>query len=148
MISWNTALEISLAKISTLQPAAQKKVRAWFNECLDNGLMPYVYEGVRTSARQNELYAIGRTVQRSRKKVTNARGGQSMHQYGLAIDFGPLVPAKAAGMYEIDWSETAYKKYHAIAARHGLRRLSWETPHLEDASYANWQAAAKVIKPV
>ncbi|MES2596374.1 MAG: M15 family metallopeptidase [Verrucomicrobiota bacterium] len=148
MISWEASLTISRAKIATLQPATQVKVKAWFNACLDAGLRPYIYEGLRTSARQTELFAIGRTKQKSRPVVTNAKAGQSMHQYALAIDFGPLVAVKgkAAEMFEIDWSDKAYKPYHALAVKHGLRRLSWETPHLEDASYANWQAAAKVIK--
>ena len=39
---------------------------------------------LRTIAMQDALYAIGRTV--PGKIVTNARGGSSFHNYGLAID--------------------------------------------------------------
>jgi len=39
---------------------------------------------LRTHAEQDKLYAQGRTVKGS--IVTNARGGQSYHNYGLAID--------------------------------------------------------------
>ncbi len=145
MITWETALKISRAKINELQPRTRDKVRAWFNACLDKGLVPYVYEARRTSARQTELYAIGRTVKKGSAKVTNAKAGQSMHQYSLAIDFVPLKASKAAGMYEADWSAEAYEPYHEEAAKRGLRRLSWETPHLEDADFANWQAAAKLF---
>ena len=38
----------------------------------------------RSIERQNELFAQGRTAPGA--IVTNARGGQSMHNYGLALD--------------------------------------------------------------
>ena len=47
-----------------------------------------VYSGLRTFAEQNELYAIGRTVPGD--FVTKAKGGQSMHNYGLALDSAPI----------------------------------------------------------
>lgn len=145
MIPLSTASRISSEKIKTLVPAFRQRVLDWVADCRSVGLQPYIYEGVRTSARQNELYAIGRTVQRGKPKVTNAKAGQSMHQYGLAIDFVPLKPAKAEGMWEADWSDKAYAAYHSLAVQFGLRRLSWETPHLEDATYADWRAAAKAL---
>jgi|TARA_R100001594_G_scaffold7339_1_gene19918 hypothetical protein len=43
-----------------------------------------ITDGFRSVARQNQLYAQGRT--RPGKIVTNARGGQSKHNKGLAID--------------------------------------------------------------
>ena len=44
-----------------------------------------VVQGYRSIEEQNALYAQGRT--RSGSIVTNARGGYSFHNYGLAIDF-------------------------------------------------------------
>lgn len=53
--------------------------------------MPFkVYSGLRTFEQQNELYAIGRTRRMSDHIVTKAKGGQSMHNYGLAVDLAPL----------------------------------------------------------
>ncbi|WP_318566507.1 M15 family metallopeptidase [Peribacillus simplex] len=43
-----------------------------------------ITHGFRLFAEQNALLAQGRT--KPGNKVTNARGGQSMHNYGLAID--------------------------------------------------------------
>lgn len=43
-----------------------------------------ITEGYRSFERQNELYAQGRT--KPGPKVTNAKGGQSMHQYRVAFD--------------------------------------------------------------
>ena len=146
MITLAFARKVTEDKLATLQRTFCARVQSWLNDCYAAGLQPYVYEGLRTSARQDELYAIGRTVQRGKPKVTNAKAGQSMHQYGLAIDFVPLKPSKAKDMFEADWDDKAYAPYHALAVKHGLRRLSWETPHLEDATVPNWQAAAKLYR--
>lgn len=44
-----------------------------------------ITSGYRSFAEQNKLYAQGRTA--PGKIVTNAKGGQSNHNYGLAIDY-------------------------------------------------------------
>lgn len=44
----------------------------------------FITDGYRSIAEQNELYAQGRT--KPGNIVTNARGGQSAHNYGLAVD--------------------------------------------------------------
>jgi peptidoglycan L-alanyl-D-glutamate endopeptidase CwlK len=45
----------------------------------------YLYMGLRTFECQDELYAQGRTM--PGQIVTNARGGDSLHNYGLAADY-------------------------------------------------------------
>lgn len=138
-----TARQITEEKLRTLRPETLAKARAWLADCEAAGLLIYIYEGHRTCQRQAELYAQGRTTKGP--KVTKAGAGQSMHQYKLAFDFVPLIPSKAAGMFQAAWDtkseEKLYNQAHALAARHGLRRLSWEMPHLEDASFADWKAA-------
>ena len=47
---------------------------------------------------QDELYAQGRT--KPGKIVTNAKGGQSYHNYGLAIDIVLLVDKNGDGTFE------------------------------------------------
>lgn len=49
------------------------------------GIRMRVTQGLRTIAEQNALYAQGRTT--PGKIVTNAKGGSSYHNYGLAFDF-------------------------------------------------------------
>lgn len=49
------------------------------------GIYVQISEGFRSNARQNELYAQGRT--KPGNIVTNARAGQSNHNYGIAVDF-------------------------------------------------------------
>ncbi len=53
-----------------------------------------ITEGLRTFTEQSQLYSLGRTRKQSgtwivtdpKKVVTHARAGESLHQYGLAID--------------------------------------------------------------
>lgn len=49
-----------------------------------------ITQGLRTIEYQNELFAQGRT--KPGPIVTNAKGGQSFHNYGVAIDFALLLP--------------------------------------------------------
>ncbi len=67
---------------------------------------------LRTIAQQNILYAQGRT--NPGPIVTNAKGGQSYHNYGLALDFALLINGKTFswdtgkdwnGDHEADWME-------------------------------------------
>jgi hypothetical protein len=48
-------------------------------------------DGLRTFAEQDVLYAKGRTTHLDQGIVTNAKGGFSNHNYGLAVDVVPLV---------------------------------------------------------
>jgi hypothetical protein len=51
------------------------------------GILLVITEGVRSAARQEQLYAQGRGADAGKGKiVTGARGGESWHQYGLAFD--------------------------------------------------------------
>lgn len=59
----------------------------------------YLFMGLRTFEEQEALYAQGRTA--IGKIVTNARGGQSWHNYGLACDF---VPDGSLDKPGIQWS--------------------------------------------
>jgi peptidoglycan L-alanyl-D-glutamate endopeptidase CwlK len=52
---------------------------------IDEGLTFHLFSGLRTFEEQDSLYAKGRTS--PGKRVTNARGGYSWHNYGLAVDY-------------------------------------------------------------
>ncbi|MGP7817787.1 M15 family metallopeptidase [Niallia sp. 01092] len=60
------------------------KVRKVIYELQKQGIYICVAQGFRSFAEQNALYAQGRT--NPGKIVTNARGGQSNHNYGVAVD--------------------------------------------------------------
>jgi len=53
---------------------------------------------LRTFKEQDDLYAIGRT--KPGRKVTNASGGNSNHNYGLAVDIVQLLDKDRNGSFE------------------------------------------------
>ena len=84
-------------KVKGLLPHIQKKWETF--ELVMSFIDPIkMVEGYRTYKRQNDLYAQGRT--KSGKIVTNAKGGESLHNYGRAIDYRfvkkPIYPKSGA----------------------------------------------------
>ncbi|NBW15329.1 MAG: hypothetical protein EBR82_45775 [Caulobacteraceae bacterium] len=137
------ALERSQGHIEQLEPGFKKRVAKWFQECWSKKLYVLVYCSRRTAEEQEELYKKGRVPGHPGPKVTNARGYpecQSMHCYGRAVDFVPLVET-ATKSFIAGWDdEESYEIAHKIAeATGGLRRLDWETPHLEDDRISGWR---------
>lgn len=71
--------------------------------------------GYRTFKEQDGLFAIGRTVDLKAPKKTNAKGGQSIHNYRMAIDVVEVSPQYGYGpKYDVKrWDIIAevFKKY-------------------------------------
>ena len=72
--------------IATLLPEVQPSARALVTKAGADGITIKVISGLRTYDEQNDLYAQGRT--KPGKIVTNARGGRSNHNFGIAFDIG------------------------------------------------------------
>lgn len=72
--------------IATLLPAAQEQARQFMQRVLDAGIDARIISGTRTFKEQDALFAKGRT--KPGPKVTNARGGFSNHNFGVAWDIG------------------------------------------------------------
>lgn len=60
------------------------KTRDVIKKLAKQGIYICVAQGYRSKADQDALYALGRT--KSGKIVTNAKGGQSNHNFGVAVD--------------------------------------------------------------
>lgn len=84
--------ERSEGVIATLLPEAQTYARALVHAAAAQGITIKVISGTRTYAEQDALYAKGRTAPGA--KVTNARGGFSNHNFGIAFDVGIFSGAK------------------------------------------------------
>jgi len=116
--------QITLDRIKTAHPKLREELSAIYNEICTrlstNVICRFAYV-LRTFAEQDALYAKGRTV--AGGKVTNAKGGQSYHNYGLAVDIVLLVDKDGNGSYETaswdtkadndkdgisDWQEVVY----------------------------------------
>ena len=72
--------------IATLLPHVRPYARALYFKARDNGIAINIISGTRTHAEQDALYAQGRTT--GGEIVTNARGGYSSHNFGIAFDIG------------------------------------------------------------
>lgn len=85
----------SEANIRTLHLKAQEAARAFLSAFAGSAYVVKIISGTRTYAQQDALFAQGRT--KPGKKVTNARGGGSNHNFGIAWDIGIFVDGKYLG---------------------------------------------------
>ena len=112
-------------KIAELHPAVQGKARAFLKKAEEAGFELRITEAQRSIEKQNSDYAKGRDANGKvidpKVVVTNAKGGQSFHNYGLA--FGVYDEKKG---WETDW-----KKLSALGAEAGLE-WGGEWPKLKD----------------
>ena len=98
--------QITLDRINLLHPKLREDVLKIYDEIIaalnGSAICRFAYT-LRTFAEQDALYAQGRT--KAGAKVTNAKGGQSYHNYGLAIDIVLLVDKDKNGSFETaSWS--------------------------------------------
>lgn len=103
---------LSLQRLQKLHPRVKETFRQFIESAeMELNITLRITAGYRTAAEQDALYAQGRTT--AGPKVTNAKAGQSYHNYGLAIDVVELVNGKP------NWG-FAYEKLKPIADRFGL----------------------------
>ncbi len=99
--------EKTLERIKLLHPKLRDEAFLIYDEIVSalNGKAACRFSHtLRTFAEQDALYAQGRT--KKGKKVTNAKGGQSYHNYGLAVDIVLLIDNDGDGVYETaSWDE-------------------------------------------
>jgi peptidoglycan L-alanyl-D-glutamate endopeptidase CwlK len=124
-------------KLTDLHPTLQPICATFLERCKAAGLDILITCTHRTGAEQDELYSHGRTA--PGPKVTNARAGQSMHNFTIngapaakAFDMVPLVNGKAMW----DAKHPAWAKAGAIGEALGLewagRWVSFrEFPHFQ-----------------
>lgn len=79
---------INSRNINDLLPPVAAKARALIEACEQAGIDLLITSTYRDHASQDALYAQGRTL--PGRRVTNARGGQSYHNYRVAFDVVPL----------------------------------------------------------
>lgn len=90
MLTLEQVREKSAARLTGLHPALAASANALIERSYARGVPIVITQGLRTIAEQNALYAQGRST--PGPIVTNARGGTSYHNYGLAFDFALLLP--------------------------------------------------------
>ena len=84
---------INSRSLDNLHPYVKQLAEDFIARCKEADIDLIITSTYRDAESQNVLYAQGRTA--PGHIVTNARGGQSFHQYRCALDIVPLCNGKA-----------------------------------------------------
>jgi peptidoglycan L-alanyl-D-glutamate endopeptidase CwlK len=119
--------KVTLDRIKLMHPKLVDELTKMYDEIVialtGKAICRFAYT-LRTFKEQDDLYALGRT--KPGKKVTNAKGGQSYHNYGLAFDIVLLVDKDKNGTFE---------------------SASWETNvDFDGDGKADWQEVVTIAK--
>ena len=138
--------QISLQRINTLHPKIRKEVLELYTKANDlelgKGVRLRLSYTFRTYEEQDVLYAQGRT--KPGKKVTNAKGGQSIHNFGLALDIVLMYDKDGIS----DWLEVT-KVFTSAGYTNGFitNGKKWDLPHFQRDFGLSWkQMKSKIDK--
>jgi len=135
---------VTQQRIQKLHPSVRDEVTAIIKDCdlaLTGKAKIRITQGLRSFKEQDQLYAIGRT--KPGKKVTNAKAGQSIHNYGLAADICLMIDGKTASWNTAkDWDNDKVADWYEcvkIFAKYGWTwGGSWKNfkdlPHFQKKS--------------
>jgi peptidoglycan L-alanyl-D-glutamate endopeptidase CwlK len=144
--------KISEDRVLLLHPKVKDEVKLLIEQAeaqIDQNLCIRIVQGLRTIDEQNALYAQGRTA--AGAIVTNAKGGQSTHNYGTSIDIAILFKDEN-GIYQYDDKKSwlvgnNHKKIQSIFKNNGwtwggdFKSLK-DFPHFEKTMYS-WKTMKK-----
>ena len=134
----------TLDRIAKLHPMVRDEMTTIINECnkaLSGRSQVRIAQGLRTFEEQDALY-------KQRPKVTNAKGGQSIHNYGMAVDIVLIIDGKTASWdTHKDWDNDGIADWDEcvkIFAKHGWSwGGSWSSfkdmPHFDKIGFNNWR---------
>lgn len=118
----------SANRLEKVHPELKKRVTQLLDTLSGQSMDARVTQGVRTFEEQDALFAQGRT--KPGKKVTKAKGGQSNHNYGLAVDLCPFKNGQP------DWEDMA--GFDTIGREAKKLQLEWggdwkfvDKPHVQ-----------------
>lgn len=127
---------ISEARLQSLVPELQEAVRKAAGILEAEGIVFRIVQGFRTWAEQDALYAQGRTAPGA--VVTRARGGQSAHNFGIAVDCTPDLTGTMEDGFQPNWnaSDPSWVRMEDVMESCGLSAgAKWRTfpdnPHFE-----------------
>ena len=144
--------QISIERIKTLHPKIRQEVLELYKKAnnleLGKGVRLRLSYTFRTHEEQDELF-------KKRPKVTNAKGGQSIHNYGLAFDIVLMYDKDGDGKFEevswdtkrdgdkdgiSDWLEVT-KVFTSAGYTNGFitNGKKWDLPHFQKDFGLSWQ---------
>ena len=130
---------INSRDVKDLVEPVQSRARAFVAACKKQGIDVLITSTYRDYESQNALYAQGRT--KAGKRVTNAKGGQSWHNFRCAFDFVPMVNGKA------QWNDLrTFRKCGEIAESVGLEWAGrWKSfPEMAHCQYTGGKTLAQL----
>ena len=141
--------QLTIDRIAQAHQKIREELKQYYIEC--NNKLPkgvrlrfaYVYRSI---AEQNVLY-------NQRPKVTNAKGGQSIHNYGLAFDYVIMLDKDNNGTFEtIEWDlKSPYHKivwdyFKSKGYEHGGDWKNFKDyPHFQKAFGHTWQSLKRKL---
>lgn len=135
---------ISIERIKALHPKVASEALTAYMEAVKAtpaGIHPFITEGMRSFEESDELYQQGRT--KPGQIVTNAPGGSSFHNYGLAIDF--VIQENGFSRWDVNenWMIVVniFKKYGWEWG--GDWRHIKDNPHLQKSFGYDWRDLLK-----
>lgn len=135
--------KVSAPRIELLHPKLRKDTYEAIIEAekgLPDNVSIRVTQTLRTFAEQDKLF-------NQRPKVTNAKGGQSFHNYGLAVDFVLIVDRKVEWSVSADRDKDGVADWIEVANAFKRRGFKWggdfksfkDNPHFEKTFGLSWQ---------
>lgn len=140
-------------KISSLHPSVREEVTRIIAQCdiaLTGKAKIRISQGLRTFQEQDDLYAQGRT--KPGKKVTNAKAGQSVHNYGFAVDIVLIIDGKIASWETTkDWDNDKVADWYECVKIFALNGWEWggnwktfkDLPHFDKRNFNDWKKLSK-----
>tara|TARA_R110000868_G_scaffold376148_5_gene640940 strand:+ start:3700 stop:4101 length:402 start_codon:yes stop_codon:yes gene_type:complete len=123
--------------LDDLIESVKLKARVFVSCCADQGIDVLIYCTLRTNKEQDELYKIGRSL--PGKIITNAKGGESWHNYGRAFDFVPMVAGKP------QWgAKELYLQCGVIAEECGLEWAGRWSGKLKETAHCQYTEGLKL----
>ncbi len=108
-------LTLNSQRLARVHPRLAELALRMIDLCAQSGIAVLITQGLRTWQEQDDLFAQGRS--KPGKIVTNARGGQSWHNFGLAFD---IVVLDSVGKADWDTAHPGWKQAAGIGKSLGL----------------------------
>lgn len=115
--------------LSDLHPVVQQKAQQLLAQAQAQGVTVIITSTLRSFPEQTALYAQGRTT--PGKIVTNAKAGQSWHNFGLAFDVVPVVNGAAVWDATSPLWEVIGKIGQSLGLKWGRDFPKPDRPHFE-----------------
>lgn len=143
--------KVTAERIAKLHPSVRVEVTEIINECnqlLTGRAKVRIAQGLRTNAEQDLLY-------KQRPKVTSAKGGQSIHNYGFAVDIVLIIDGKTASWDTVkDWDADKVSDWNEVVAVFKKHGWNWggdwksfkDLPHFDKKGFSDWKALINLPK--